>query len=131
MARVVCDASALTAALLDAGDAGQWATAQILDAELHAPDLLPFECANIIRRHELSGAVSTDQAAQAHADLLDIAVELWPYTALSARTWQLRANLTTYDGAYVSLAELIDAPLVTLDRRMAGAPGIRCSVLVP
>ena len=34
-----------------------------------------FEAANIIRRHDLAGLVSADQAAQAHADLLDLASE--------------------------------------------------------
>jgi hypothetical protein len=34
-----------------------------------------FEAANIIRRHDLAGLVSADQAAQAHADLLDLAIE--------------------------------------------------------
>jgi hypothetical protein len=45
------------------------------DAELAAPSLVLFELANIIRRHELAGLISADQAAQAHADLLDLAIE--------------------------------------------------------
>jgi len=49
---------------------------------------------------------------------------------LLERCWELRANLTTYDAAYVALAELIDAPLVTLDSRLADAPGPRCTIEV-
>ena len=129
--RVVCDASAVAAALLDSGSDGQWAAARLMDANLFAPTLLPYECSNVIRRAELSGAISADQAAQAHADLLDLAVDLWPYDVLATRAWELRANLSSYDAAYVALAEILAAPLVTLDERIRCAPGITCSVSVP
>jgi predicted nucleic acid-binding protein len=29
---------------------------------------------------------------------------------------------------YVALAEIVGAPLITLDRRLAAAPGPRCSI---
>jgi predicted nucleic acid-binding protein len=108
-----------------------WAAEVCAGATLYAPALLPFECANIIRRHEAAGLIGSDQAAQAHADLLDLAVELWPYEALAARVRELRQNLTSYDAAYVALAEAIDVPLVTFDRHLARASGIRCTVRVP
>lgn len=129
--RVVCDASAVVAVLLDSGSHGLWATARLAEADLAAPTLLPYECANVIRRAELSGAVTADQAAQAHADLLDLAVDMWPYELLGTRAWELRSNLSSYDAAYVALAELLAVPLVTLDRRIARAPGITCSVEAP
>jgi predicted nucleic acid-binding protein len=90
--------------------------------------LVEFESANIIRRHELAGIVSADQAAQAHADLLDLAIEPWPYELLAARARELRHNLSSYDASYVALAELIGAMLVTLDGRIGGAPGLRCTI---
>ena len=128
---IVCDASAVIAVLLDSGSDGQWAAARIAGAVLFAPTLLPYECANIVRRHELGGVISADQAAQAHADLLDLTVDLWPYSALATRAWELRTNLSSYDAAYVALAEILAVPLVTLDRRIGRAPGITCSVVVP
>lgn len=128
---VVCDASALVALLLDGGPAGRWATEALSGAELVAPDLVAFEAANIIRRHELTGIIGADQAVQAHGDLLDLAIELWPYALLAARAWQLREHLSIYDASYVAVAELTEATLVTLDRRIAGAPGLRCAVATP
>lgn len=104
---------------------------RLAGAHLFAPALMPFECSNIIRRHELGALVSADQAAQAHLDLVQLPVELWPYEALAARIWRLRANLTSYDAAYVALAEIFDIPLVTLDRRLQRAPGIGCAVDTP
>lgn len=55
----------------------------------------------------------------------------WPYGLLSRRAWVLRPNLTTYDASYVALAEFLDVTLVTLDRRIGRAPGVRCAVSTP
>jgi predicted nucleic acid-binding protein len=129
--RVVCDASALTALLLDAGPDGRWVTQAFTGAELAAPTLVGFETANIVRRHELAGLISPDQAAQAHADLLDLAIEQWPHDLLAARAWQLRMNLSICDASYVALAELLKATLITLDRRIGRAPGLRCAIATP
>lgn len=127
----MCDASALVALLLDDGPDGRWVTKALTGADLMAPSLVGFEAANIIRRHDLAGLVSRDQAAQAHADLLDLAIEHWPYEVLAGRAWELRENLSVYDAGYVALAELAEATLVTLDRGIEGAPGPRCSIATP
>ncbi len=47
---------------------------------------------------------------------------------MARRVWAHRNNLTAYDAAYVALAELLNCPLVTADRRLAGAPGLTCPV---
>ncbi len=129
--QIVCDASVVVALLLDAGPDGVWATSALADASLAAPNLVMFEASNVIRRHELAGLVSADLAAQAHADLLDLPIEFWPFELLASRVWQLRANLSSYDASYVALAELIEASLVTLDSRISRAPGLKCEVRTP
>lgn len=127
----VCDASALVALLLDGGTDGQWTARTLRGATLIAPSLVGFETANIICRHELGGLISADQAAQAHADLLDLSIEQWPYELVADRVWELRQNLSSYDASHVALAELTNTTLVTLDQRIARAPGLRCAVLTP
>lgn len=129
--QVVADASAVVALLLDAGPDGTWATGALSGVDLAAPAILPFEAGNIVRRHELAKLVTADQAAQAYADLTDLPIELWPFETVAGRVWELRRNLTSYDAGYVAVAELLDAPLVTLDRRVARAPGLRCVVSAP
>ena len=47
-----------------------------------------------------------------------------------SRVWELRASLTPFDAAYVALAEALDAPLLTADRRLSRAPEIHCAVEV-
>jgi predicted nucleic acid-binding protein len=127
-----CDASALVAVLVDGGAAGAWASGELSAAgNLFAPHLAVFETANILRRHELAQVITADQAAQAHADLVALPIDLWPYELLAQRAWQLRANLSVYDGAYVALAELTKTTLVTLDTRIARAPNVRCTIATP
>ena len=58
-------------------------------------------------------------------------MELYPFTPVARRVWELRANLTSYDAWYVALAEVLDFPLVTLDLKLSRVPGPRCDVIVP
>jgi predicted nucleic acid-binding protein len=127
----VCDASAVSALLLDSGTDGQWVTHMIGSGQIAAPTLLIYETANVIRRHEIRGQISSDLAAQAHADLLDLTIELWPYELLAVRAWELRQNLSIYDATYVALAETTRMTLVTLDKRLAKAPGVKCQIAAP
>ena len=62
------------------------------------------------------------------ADLGSLRISRVPHGALLDRCWQLRSTLTVYDAVYVSLAEALDAPLLTADAKLANAPGIRCHI---
>lgn len=128
---VVLDSSALVALLVDGGATGDWVAATIDARELAAPHLALFEAANVLRRHEMSGVLDGTAAMLAHQDLVTLPVHLWPYSLFSDRVWQLRQNMTAYDAAYVALAESLDAPVVTLDRRLSRAAGTRCPILTP
>lgn len=131
MTPVVLDASAAVALLLDAGPVGDWVATRITGRHVAAPELVMYETANVLRRRATAGAVSTAEATLAHEDLRALALELWPYSLVAERVWQLRENVTVYDAAYVAVAELLGAELITLDARLARAPGVRCPVLVP
>lgn len=128
---IVVDASMVVAALVDDGPEGRWADGLLAHDQLAAPHHMPMEVANILRRAGLASDVSGDTATLAHADLMALRVELFPYTVVADRTWELRKNVSTYDGCYVALAELLDADLATLDRRLSRASGPRCRFLVP
>ncbi len=127
--RFVLDASAAVALLADAGPTGQWVEATIRGATLLAPELMPFEVGNILRRHALAGVLDASAATLAHADLVALPVGLYPYAALAERVWELRANITAYVASYVAVAELAAAPLVTLDAKLADATGPTCKIL--
>jgi predicted nucleic acid-binding protein len=127
----VVDASVVVSALVDAGTTGQWAEDQLRQQPLAAPHLLPAEVANVLRRAEGAGELSSEVASLAFQDLLDLAIDLYPFEPLAARVWQLRPAVSAYDSWYVALAESLDSPLATLDQRLAAAPGPRCEFEVP
>lgn len=95
---------------------------------LHAPHLVDVEVANGLRRAAAAGLIGADRAQDALLDLDDMPVVRYPHGALLSRAWELRTNLTAYDAVYVALAEVIEAPLVTCDGRLARAPGIHANV---
>ncbi|MFT4034726.1 MAG: type II toxin-antitoxin system VapC family toxin [Patulibacter sp.] len=125
---IVVDASVLVVALGDDGAAGDSARRRLAGASLAAPELIDLEVASVLRRHEQAGSIPRRRAALALADLADLPIERAAHRALLPRCWELRSNLTVYDAAYVALAELLDAPLLTGDQRLARAPGVRCQV---
>lgn len=90
---------------------------------LHAPHLIDVEIAQVLRCYGASGQVSPARCAEALDDWRAFRVHRYPHEALLGRLWDLRANLTAYDAAYVALAEALDAPLLTCDARLARAPG--------
>lgn len=128
---LVLDAAALVALLTVDADAGRWVVDQIGPRTLVGPHLLMFEAANVLRRLEALGRIDATTAALAHQELLDLPIDLVGYAPLAGRARELRANLTSYDASYVALAEALEAPLITLDARIARAPGVRCEVRLP
>jgi predicted nucleic acid-binding protein len=112
--------------LIDQGPQGAWAQELFGNSDIAAPHLMPVEVANILRLSALAGDISQDVASIAHADLLQLPVELYPYEILGPRVWELRQNVSAHDAWYVALAEALGAPLATLDGKLAQSTGPRC-----
>jgi predicted nucleic acid-binding protein len=128
---LVIDASLVVSALVDVGETGRWAESLLASGPLSAPHLMPVEVANILRRAAANGEITQDVASLAHADLLDLRVELFPYAPFASRVWELRDNVTSYDAWYIALAESLGVSVATLDRRMAKVSGPQCGFEVP
>ena len=90
---------------------------------LHAPHLIDVEVTHALRGLVARGELSIDGAASARADAADMPITLYPHALLLERAWELRDTLSTYDAVYVALAELLPAPLVTCDARLAASRG--------
>ena len=84
-----------------------------------APDLLPYEVTNVLRRHRNAGRLSETEAGWLSTACTALSIELWPHAVLADRVWSLGANLSAYDAAYVALAERLGAVLLTADARIA------------
>lgn len=100
------------------------------DEALHAPHLIDVELAQVIRRYAANGDIDAEDGRMALADLADFPLQRHPHEFLLPRIWQLRNNLTAYDATYVALAEVLEAPLLTRDKRLAAAAGHRARVEV-
>lgn len=90
---------------------------------LHAPHLLDVEVAQVLRRYVRDKTIPAQRGQEALEDLADLSLHRYPHDFLMPRVWELRSILTAYDAVYVALAELLDAPLLTCDGRIASAPG--------
>ncbi len=125
---IVLDASALVEVLLGTPAGAtvreHWRAA----GSAHAPHLATIEATHVLRRLASGSAITDERAGDALDDLRVLPVERHPHDPLLSRVWELRHDLSAYDGLYVSLAEILDAPLFTLDARLAGAPGTRARI---
>jgi len=127
---LVVDASVLVMALADDGGEGAAARGRLRGETLTAPHLIDLEVASALRRLTARGALTERRASAALRDLSDLPLQRAPHAPLLPRVWALRGNLTPYDAAYVALAEALEAPLLTADRRLDKAPGPRCPIEV-
>jgi predicted nucleic acid-binding protein len=120
---IVLDASAAVELGMNT-DAGVAVARRVGTTEtIHVPHVFAVEVAQALRRLALGGVSSPSRAAEALVDIAQLDATRYEHEPLLARMWELRANLTAYDAAYVALAEALEAPLVTLDARLAAAPG--------
>lgn len=90
---------------------------------LNAPYLLDLEIVQVLRRKLRDRNLTPERAQEALDDFGDLRLDRYPHDFLIPRVWELRATLTAYDAVYVALAEVLDAVLLTCDRRIASAPG--------
>lgn len=120
---IVVDAAAAVDALTGVGGTEDL-RAVLAREELHAPTLLDFDFVSAIRGLTLRGQLAVARAADALADFDDLDVRRWASAdSLRRRAFALRDNLSAYDAAYVVLAEALECPLLTRDRRLAAACG--------
>jgi predicted nucleic acid-binding protein len=120
---IVVDASALLEVLLRTPFAEAVET-RLFDEPrqtLHAPHLLDIEVAQVLRRYAALGEIDEQRGIAALADLADFPIRRYPHDFLLTHVWSLRSNFTAYDAAYVSLAEALNARLLTRDQRLAAA----------
>lgn len=129
---IVVDASVLVALVSGSPDeVDRAARALELDRHWVVSEHTVIECVSAMRSMTLRGEMTRDRLADNVQQLVDLDLDVWPTVPLLRRIVTLVDNVTAYDAAYLALAEELSIPLVTLDRRLASVPGIRCVVRVP
>ncbi len=97
---------------------------------LHTLEFVDLEVLNALRRYVAGGSIDADRATFAVDRLNEFDLVRHSHRAMLHHIWSWRHNLTAYDAAYVILAEALRVPLLTMDRRLAQAPGLSIGVEV-
>jgi predicted nucleic acid-binding protein len=130
---IVVDASVLANMLVYADDRGRKARSVLgRDTEWAAPEHWKAEVFSVVRGLAISNKIKEARAVWAIERLPHLGIDHVSLDDLLPRMWQLRANISGYDAAYVALAEARNLTLVTSDGRLAqGATGYCRVELVP
>lgn len=128
---IVIDASAAITLILAKPSAPAIAERVLAQDEwVVAPELIELEVLQVLRRLALANEISAARAGDALSFFHDLPIYPQEHRLLAARIWELHHQLSAYDAAYVALAEALDAPLLTCDRRLANAHGHHARVEV-
>jgi predicted nucleic acid-binding protein len=128
---IVLDASVLANVVADDGPTGRAARARIKEATgASVPDLADVETVAVLRKRWIAGNLTAPRFRAAVDDLLALPITRFPTGPLMPRAYELRADVTAYDAAYVALAEGLSCTLVTGDGRLSRATGVACHVEV-
>lgn len=126
---IVVDASVVANSIGDDTADGAAARSALRRASsIAAPDLVDVETVSVLRKRWLARDLTAHRFRTAITDLADLAITRYPTLPFMPRAYELRANVTPYDAAYIGLAEFLGYTLLTSDGRLASAPGLRCEI---
>ncbi|MCT2593659.1 type II toxin-antitoxin system VapC family toxin [Streptomyces sp. N2-109] len=125
---IVLDTSALVEFLVGSDALAERARSVTVGERLVAPYGVDLECASTLRGLTRGGKLPGDEALRALDLLGRMNLRRYAHVPLLPRIWELRHNIWPYDASYVALAESLGADLVTADKKLIGAPGLRCRI---
>ncbi len=127
---IVADASVIVDVLLYPDSAAAHALARRFARReaICAPHLMDVEVGQTLRRFTLRGEISAVRAVESFDDLAGLSIRRYAHTELLARAFELRSNVTVYDGIYLALAEILNVPLLSCDAALADVPGCAATV---
>ncbi|HZE41392.1 MAG TPA: type II toxin-antitoxin system VapC family toxin [Stackebrandtia sp.] len=125
---IVVDTSALVESLVGKDARALAVRTVMLDQTLAAPHGIDLEFAAALRGLAKGKKIHEKEAERACSLLGQMPIRRFEHTPLLRRIWQLRHNMWPYDVSFVALAELLDAPLVTVDKKFSTVPGLQCEV---
>jgi predicted nucleic acid-binding protein len=129
---IVLDASAGVDLICRNGERADRIAARLAgEFTVHVPAIFDLEVLHALGGLEAAGKLSAPGLEAALLDLTDLRATSHGNEPLRPRVWGLRHNLTAYDAAYVALAELLEAPLLTTDRALSRSSGHIARIELP
>ncbi len=113
---IVVDATAMVEALV-----GRDVDESLLDAltgEIAAPHSLDVEVLSVLRGLVLGRKLTDDVAVAARSHHFGMLIAKYETAPMAERIWHLRHRYTSYDAAYLALAEALEATLHTCDAKL-------------
>ena len=86
---------------------------------LAVPHLLDIEVVSALRNLVAGQRIDSYRSEQLLMGLASLPAERYAHAPLLARIWELRHNFTTYDAAYIALAEETSSVLYTGDEKLS------------
>lgn len=117
---IVIDASVIVDTMLDATIADAF-NGLLASNEFAAPDHIYLEVLNALRRLEREDVIAPVALEHCISLLSDWPIERFSVHNFVGDIWTVRHNITVYDAAYVALAGLLEAPLLTHDEKLVRA----------
>ena len=127
---IVADASVVVESLRQSGSpAGAAFDRRLAGGDtICAPHLLDAEVGQALRGHVLRGEMHPARALAALDVLARLPIRRFAHQDLLARAFELRSNVTIYDGLYLALAETLDVTLLSCDAALRDVPGCAARV---
>lgn len=129
---IIADASVVVDMFIGRGGVvGDELRERLASGELvSAPHLLDAEVAQAFRRLSMQREMTVSRATNCLRELAVLPITRYAHGWLLPRAFELRDNVTIYDGLYLALAEALDAPFLTCDSALSDVPACHARVEV-
>ncbi len=130
---IVLDSSAGVDYLLGKEPEASWVERRLDEAgwRLHVPHVFDVEVVSAVRRLVVSSKMTVADGTDRARRVAELPLRRYPHPQLLDRVWELHPTVTVADACFVALAEALNIPLVTTDRRLGRAVGLRVPVIAP
>jgi predicted nucleic acid-binding protein len=118
---IVVDASVFIDVITEPATSQSLIAILVAEKEFAAPHIVDLEVMNGLRKHMFGKRMTVVQAKAALAVYFDLKILRHSTWELNSAIWQMHANVTPYDAAYVQLALTLNIPFLTRDGKLTSA----------
>lgn len=93
-----------------------------------APELIDAEALNVLRKLIGRNAITDDEATVAMRRVAESPIVRFSHRPLLADAWRMRHSVGGADSLFLALAEQLEAPLITCDKRLANSNGHKARI---